>query len=30
MPDGRVPEPGGWNRLVVEVDDVTHTLAGPA
>ena len=21
MPDGRVPEPGGWNRLVVEVDD---------
>lgn len=22
MPDGRVPEPGGWNRLVLEVDDV--------
>jgi len=21
MPDGRVPEPGGWNRLVIEVDD---------
>ena len=20
MPDGRVPEPGGWNRLVIEVD----------
>jgi len=22
MPDGRVPEPGGWNRLVLEVDDI--------
>ena len=22
MPDGRLPEPGGWNRLVVEVDDL--------
>ena len=22
MPDGRVPEPGGWNRLVIEVEDV--------
>ena len=22
MPDGRTPEPGGWNRLVLEVDDV--------
>jgi catechol 2,3-dioxygenase-like lactoylglutathione lyase family enzyme len=22
MPDGRRPEPGGWNRLVVEVDDL--------
>ena len=22
MPDGSVPEPGGWNRLVLEVDDV--------
>jgi catechol 2,3-dioxygenase-like lactoylglutathione lyase family enzyme len=22
MPDGRQPEPGGWNRLVLEVDDV--------
>lgn len=22
MPDGRVPTPGGWNRLVLEVDDV--------
>ena len=23
MPDGREPEPGGWNRLVIEVDDLT-------
>ncbi len=22
MPDGRVPEPGGWNRLLFEVDDI--------
>lgn len=22
MPDGRRPEPGGWNRLVVQVDDL--------
>ena len=22
MPDGRRPEPGGWNRLVVEVEDL--------
>ena len=22
MPDGRQPEPGGWNRLVVTVDDL--------
>ena len=22
MPDGRKPEPGGWNRLVVEIDDI--------
>ena len=22
MPDGQRPEPGGWNRFVVEVDDV--------
>jgi catechol 2,3-dioxygenase-like lactoylglutathione lyase family enzyme len=22
MPDGRVPEPGGWNRIQVEVDDL--------
>jgi len=22
MPDGRKPAPGGWNRLVLEVDDI--------
>ena len=22
MTDGRVPEPGGWNRLVIQVDDL--------
>ncbi len=22
MPDGRKPEAGGWNRLVIEVDDI--------
>jgi catechol 2,3-dioxygenase-like lactoylglutathione lyase family enzyme len=22
MPDGRMPEPGGWNRIQVEVDDL--------
>ncbi len=22
MPDGRQPEPGGWNRLVIEVDNL--------
>jgi catechol 2,3-dioxygenase-like lactoylglutathione lyase family enzyme len=26
MPDGRAPESGGWNRLVVEVDDLTTTV----
>lgn len=26
MPDGRRPEPGGWNRIVIEVEDV-HGLA---
>ena len=31
MPDGRIPEPGGWNRLVIQVDDLTslvETLKG--
>jgi catechol 2,3-dioxygenase-like lactoylglutathione lyase family enzyme len=22
MPDGRVPEPGGWNRIVLEVENL--------
>ena len=22
MPDGRTPGPGGWNRVVIEVDDL--------
>jgi catechol 2,3-dioxygenase-like lactoylglutathione lyase family enzyme len=22
MPDGRIPEPGGWNRVQVQVDDL--------
>ena len=27
MPDGRRPEPGGWNRLVVEVEDLEAKVA---
>ena len=27
MPDGRQPEPGGWNRVVVEVDDLEARIA---
>jgi catechol 2,3-dioxygenase-like lactoylglutathione lyase family enzyme len=27
MPDGRRPEPGGWNRLVLEVDDLDDAVA---
>ena len=26
MPDGRRPEPGGWNRFVVTVDDLAATV----
>jgi len=26
MPDGRVPEPGGWNRFQIEVDDLAATV----
>src|SRR3954462_13133798 len=26
MPDGRVPEPGGWNRVQVEVADLVATV----
>jgi catechol 2,3-dioxygenase-like lactoylglutathione lyase family enzyme len=28
MPDGRVPEPGGWNRIQLEVDDLESEVAG--
>src|SRR5205814_4657354 len=27
MPDGRRPEPGGWNRLVLEVNDLPSRVA---
>jgi catechol 2,3-dioxygenase-like lactoylglutathione lyase family enzyme len=27
MPDGRQPEPGGWNRFVLQVDDLDATVA---
>ena len=27
MPDGRKPEPGGWNRFVIEVEDLAGTVA---
>jgi glyoxylase I family protein len=27
MPDGRQQEPGGWNRIVVEVSDLPDTIA---
>jgi glyoxylase I family protein len=26
MPDGREVEPGGWNRIVVEIDDLESTV----
>lgn len=26
MPDGRHPEPGGWNRLVIEVEDLDAAM----
>jgi catechol 2,3-dioxygenase-like lactoylglutathione lyase family enzyme len=28
MPDGRAPEPGGWNRIQVETDDLEKTIEG--
>jgi len=28
MPDGRVPEPGGWNRIQIEVDDLAAEVEG--
>ena len=27
MPDGRTPEPGGWNRFVIEVDDIESVVS---
>ncbi len=27
MPDGRRPEPGGWNRIQLEVEDLAGTVA---
>ncbi len=27
MPDGRKPEPGGWNRIQIEVNDLAGTVA---
>jgi catechol 2,3-dioxygenase-like lactoylglutathione lyase family enzyme len=27
MPDGRTPEPGGWNRIVITVEDIQATVA---
>jgi glyoxylase I family protein len=26
MPDGRQPQPGGWNRFVIEVDDLQSVV----
>ena len=26
MPDGAQPEPGGWNRFVIQVDDITAVI----
>lgn len=26
MPDGRMPEPGGWNRIQLEVDDLASQV----
>ncbi len=26
MPDGREPEPGGWNRFVIEVEDLESVV----
>jgi catechol 2,3-dioxygenase-like lactoylglutathione lyase family enzyme len=27
MPDGRAPEPGGWNRFQLEVEDIEATVS---
>ena len=29
MPDGRQPEPGGWNRVVIEVEDFDASPKAP-
>jgi catechol 2,3-dioxygenase-like lactoylglutathione lyase family enzyme len=26
MPDGRIPQPGGWNRFTLEVDDLAAVV----
>ena len=28
MPDGREPEPGGWNRIQIEVEDIERDVEG--
>jgi catechol 2,3-dioxygenase-like lactoylglutathione lyase family enzyme len=28
MPDGTLPEPGGWNRFAIEVSDIVGTVDG--
>lgn len=28
MPDGQVPAPGGWNRVMIECEDLEATVAG--
>jgi hypothetical protein len=28
MPEGRKPEPGGWNRIIINVDDLPAEVAG--
>ena len=28
MPDGRVPQPGGWNRFSIEVEDLDAMVTG--
>jgi hypothetical protein len=30
MLDGRKPEPGGWNRIIINVDDLPAEVAGCA
>jgi len=27
MPDGRKPQPGGWNRIIINVDDLASEVA---